>query len=114
MGIDFRVSSANPDFYSGNDPNQYINYAWLDIDWIELFEVLDIPMTSHCYDYYPKQFTRDDVRDFRDRIAEVVNKTYHVDGEYCKAILEKHHGDAVKLLVYFDYYVANDAIIVVM
>ena len=50
MGVIFRVESkSNPSMYDPNDPNQYLKWAWRDIRWEDIFNILDIDMSSYIY-----------------------------------------------------------------
>lgn len=97
MGIDIYIfSETNKDLFTKPDPNRYGKWAWRDIDWKEICDLLDIPLTSNWYDNPNDYFCPEDVKDFRDRICKFVSSGS-----------EQLHDDAVKLLEFFDYYVAN-------
>ncbi len=112
MGVFFRVESkSNPSMYDPNDPNQYLKWAWRDIQWELIFNILDIDMSSYIYYDYPEYNYRSpaEVEAMRDAIKEFVEKdiTYYDDAT--NRLRDELHDDAVKLLEFFNYYVANEA-----
>ncbi len=93
MGIDYRVSC-----YSENDPNQFLKYAWRDIQWPAILETLDINITEVDYDSPTNYWSPEDVKEMRDRIQA-----------FCEKQMNDLHEDATVLLEFFNYYVANNA-----
>jgi hypothetical protein len=101
MGIDYKVESTNPTFYSENDPNQFLKYAWRDIEWPAIFTLLDFTITEIDYDSDSNYWSPDDVKGMRDSIQAFCEED--------QKELAYLHDDAVKLLKLFNYYVENNA-----
>jgi hypothetical protein len=103
MGINYIVSC-----YSENDPNQFLKYAWRDIQWPAILETLDINITEVDYDSPINYWSPEDVKEMRDRIQAFCDETLWVSEEDQKH-MNYLHNDATVLLEFFNYYVANNA-----
>ncbi len=106
MGVDYIVSC-----YSENDPNQFLKYAWRDIQWPAILETLDINITEVDYDSPTNYWSPEDVKEMRDRIRAFCDKTLWVSEQDHNAREQMNdlHEDATVLLEFFNYYVANNA-----
>ena len=116
MGVDIKVKSTrNPSFYALDDPNQFLKYAWRDIRWEDIFDCLHIDISPWIYYDDPDYNYRspDQVESMRDAIKEFVEKTVDYYGEDTMRLRDELHDDAAKLLEFFDYYVENEAHIVI-
>jgi hypothetical protein len=117
MGVIFIVKSRkNPAMYAEDDPEQYLKYAWRDIRWEEIFQILGFDMNP--YMYYEDDNIREpsQVEYMRDHIQAMLDGTYHTmiyvdpaEYEEMKKRFEVLREDAVWLLRYFNYYVENEA-----
>jgi hypothetical protein len=113
MGIDYFVKSTiNPNMYGDNDPNCYLKYAWRDIDWKEVFNVLNIRLHI-LYDHPISYWSTEHIKDIRDMIKEFIESDTYDRECPNEQILAKLKTDANKLLEFFNYYVENKAIIYV-
>lgn len=113
MGIDYFVkSTVNPNMYGDNDPNSVLKYAWRDIDWKGIFNVLNIRLHI-LYDHPISYWSSDQVMDIRDMIKEFIESDTYDRECPNEQILAKLKTDANKLLEFFNYYVENKAIIYV-
>lgn len=102
MGIDIIVESNHPNFYARDDPNRFATWAWHEINWRPIIERCDVEFAHNWYDQ-KSEYDKDEVKNIRDEIVSlIVHQT-----------LGDLHEDAVKLLAFFDYYVAHDATILV-
>ncbi len=112
MGIDYKVVSTNPAFYSENDPNQFLKYAWRNIQWPAIFEILDFTITQTDVDSTINYWTAEDVKEMRDSIYAFCHKSWWIPDDYdLRKSIDDLHDNALKLLEFFDYYVAHDACI---
>ena len=111
MGIDLLAESDTlPTLFAKDDPNKYLKYAWMDIDWREIFDILHINLHA-LYDNHINYWAPCHVRDMRDEIKNFVDKTIWIpddDHENMKEKMDLLHDDAVKLLKFFDFYVENN------
>jgi hypothetical protein len=115
MGVCIEVESeTNPSFYAENDPNRYLNYAWGNIRWEEIFDILGIDMSPYIYYDDPDYNYRSpaEVEAMRNAIHAFVEKDITYCDEETNRLRDELHDDAVKLLEFFDYYVANGAHII--
>lgn len=115
MGVVYQVKSdSNPIMYAEDDPNIYLKYAWRDIRWVEIFEILGIDQDWHPHWYYEENPIRDkeEIRRIRDELEVFVAKRGGLDKTHPNEV-EELHDDAVRLLEFFNYYVANDAYVVI-
>ncbi len=101
----------NPTFYSKDDPNQFLKYAWCDIHWPVIFDILHFTIYSVDYDFPINYWSPEDVENMRDDIRAFCDKTWWIsenDNE-TRELMDILHEDAIKLLKFFDYYVENKA-----
>ena len=112
MGVVFRVeSNSNPSMYRPDDPNQYLKWAWRDIRWEDIFDCISIDMSSYIYYDDPEYNYRsaEEVVEMRNAIQAFVERDITYCDDETNRRLDELHDDAVKLLAFFDYYVANEA-----
>lgn len=103
MGVQIVVKSKNPDFYAHDPQMVYLKYAWSDIRWWELLDILGIYMPPHVYDQDNK--SADEVKEMQNTIQDFVDDRSTRE----RLGAEEFYDDAVKLLEFFKYYVANEA-----
>lgn len=102
MGIDIIIKSDHPNFYASDDPNRHAKWAWHDINWRPIIERCDIEFADYWYDQ-KSDYDAGDVKNIRDHLAELI----------AHKMLGELHDDAIKLLAFFEYYVAHNATIYV-
>ncbi len=119
MGVDFHVySKVNPGMFANDDPNQYLNYAFRDVDWTTIFELLNInlfALNSNRISYWcPEQ-----VKDMYESIKalyedpETVLSYGEPDQEMLKNLqtAKRLHDDTKTVMDYFEKLVQNGAYI---
>ncbi len=107
MGVQIIVeSTSNPSFYDRDDPKRYLKWAWRDIRWEDIFDMLGIDMSAHMYYDDPEYNYRspEEVVAMRNAIQAFVECD-----EATNQRRDELHDDAVQLLAFFDYYVAHGA-----
>lgn len=112
MGVQIIVdSTSNPSFYAPDDPKRYLKWAWRDIRWEDIFGVMGIDMSPYAYYDDPAYNYRspEEVVAMRNAIEAFVERDITYYDETTNQLRDELHDEAVQLLVFFDYYVANGA-----
>jgi hypothetical protein len=110
MGIDYKVVSlTDTDYESKLGENVYLKYAWRDLDWRPVFDFLHINLDL-LYDSSVNYWSECQVVDIRDHLIALINKDDALLMNLeCLSHAENLRNNAVKLLHFFEDYVAHNA-----
>jgi hypothetical protein len=119
MGIDIKVvSKTNESWNTALGLNAYCNWAWGDINWRKIFELISFNITI-LYDNNPNYWSNDQLKDILSSLIKLKNKDiefynhkykYYYQDENLQDNIED---DINKLIEFFTEYVDNDCIIVI-
>lgn len=113
MGIDYMVASRTHTITFAEEADVYCKYAWRNIDWKPVLEFLEIRLdllTSSSINYWAEC----QVSDMRDKIQQLVNGDPSLLwDEDRRTEAEPLRAAASELLVHFNFYVENNARILI-
>ena len=90
MGIDYViVSKINPNMYEENDPNKYLKYALIEIDWESILDLLRINL-SILYDSAINYWTPEQVKDMYLMIKGINDDPYNLYISWKKEATHTH------------------------
>ncbi len=122
MGIHIVVKSKiNPNMYTEDDPNKWLKYALKDIEWGEIFDLLNINLAA-LYDSAINYWSPEQVKDMYEMIKRLDEDPYSLYYGWTKEQLEPHmikdidkamvlKEDIRRLKDYFKFLVDNEAYI---
>jgi hypothetical protein len=115
MGVDFKVESTiHPDLYAAEDANSYLKWAWRDIHWTGVFDLLYFNMGA-LYGNAIHYWSVDQVADIHKLLIQLHDTPESViwEDEERLADAKKLQPDTHTLMKHFEGYVENKCIIVV-